>query len=378
MRTSWDRSPGRIARSAAALCLAVAMGAGARPGATAQQGSGGATLRGTVFDSTEMKVLAGARVAVLGTTAVADADSAGRFELSGIPAGIRWVSFFHPRLRALGMSTPSLQVEFQPGERVDLHLAVPSPRTLLMQWCMAEQDGSGYAAVAGTVTDAHTGVPLPSAIVTAGVDRSRPGDPADVETRTDDNGYYRLCTIPAGREVRVQAHVGRSVGGSAVVRLGAGGAAIQDIHMAPRAEEAQGLEDAPRTGYARTGVAADEHTDVITRAEIEAMLTRVQNMGDLLRSVRAPALSVREVRMADATGLVVPGVCVEVGRASDDGTECNQAAIFVNDMIVPNPERILMSLNPSVIDRIEIMAAADAQLRFGTVAGNGAVLIYTR
>jgi len=461
MQTSRNRSLPDLKRTAAAVCIAAVLCGGTAHGLDAQTDSRPATLRGTVFDSTEMKPLAGARVAVLGTTAMADADGSGRFELTGIPAGEHWVSFFHPRLQALGVSAPSRQVSFHAGEDVEVELAVPSDKTLLMGWCMAEQAGPGYGAVAGIVTDSLTGVPLPRAIVTALPAQRRPGDPGGLETRTDETGYYRLCTVPAGREVKLQAHFGQSSGRTAVVDVSQGGATIQDlmlllsaqgslvgevhdyqtgeplngavvsilgtdlrqitdstgsfvldglppgrhlvtteylgygqrtdsvtvfsqetvdiqIRMAPQAVEVEGLVVTARTRFGRTSVAVDKRADVFTRAEIEPILPRVQNMGDLLRNMNAPGLSVREVQITDATGVVVPGLCVEVSRRTAGSMGCSQAAVFVNGLIMPSPDQILMNLDPQTIDRIEVLSAIDAQFQFGSIAANGAVLIYTR
>ena len=142
--------------------------------ATGQQGT--ARLTGVVFDSTAMNALPGARVAVLGTNVMGDADADGRFNLTGVPEGSHWVSFFHPRLQALGVSPPSRQVTFRDGQAVDVVLAVPSDRTLLMGWCMAEQSGPAFGALAGLVADSLTGVPLPGAVVKAQLASRRPGD----------------------------------------------------------------------------------------------------------------------------------------------------------------------------------------------------------
>ncbi|MDP2958664.1 MAG: carboxypeptidase regulatory-like domain-containing protein [Longimicrobiales bacterium] len=447
----------RLGVAVLALAAVTAMGA---PATGAQEGT--ARLTGVVFDSTEMRPLPGARVAVLGTRVVGDADARGRFDLAGVPAGLYWVSFYHPRLQALGVSPPSRQVAFTAGGTVELDLAVPSELTLLLGWCMAEQPGPGYAALAGLVVDSLTGVPLPSAVVTATLASRRPGDPTPVETRTDDSGNYRLCSVPAGREVRVQARFGQSTGLSVSTTLEAGGAALHDLVMLMSAEgslvgkvidyttraplpgatitvvgtdlrqvsdtagdfvldglppgrhlvstqylgyetrtdsvtvfsqetvdieirlttqviEVEGLVVTARTRFGRTSLAFDKRADVITRAEIEPMLARVQSMGDLLRNMRTPGLRISEVMVTDATGVQVPGLCVEVGRRTTrTAGGCVQAAVFVNDVIMPYPDQILMSLDPNVIERIEVLTPIDAQFQFGNVAGNGAVLIYTR
>ncbi len=461
MSTSGNALLRDAARGARIACAVLVSGVLLARKVDAQEISGTAILRGVVFDSTEMKVLAGARVAVLGTTAMADADADGHFELTGIPSGNHAVSFFHPRLQALGVSAPTRQIAFDAGQTVEVELAVPSEKTLLMGWCMAEQPGPGFGSVAGVVTDSLTGVPLPRAIVTARVAQRRPGDPDEAETRTDETGYYRLCTVPAGRDVRLQASFGQSTGSSMVVTVSQGDADLEDltlhlsahgalvgtvqdyqsgkplngavvsvlgtdvqqitdstgafvldglppgrhlvtteylgygqrtdsvtvfsqetvdiqIHMAPQAVEVEGLVVTARTRFGRTRVAVDKRADVFTRAEIEPILARTQNMGDLLRSMNAPGLSVREVQVTDATGVVVPGLCVEVSRRGGQAASCTQAAIFVNGIMMPNPDQILMNLDPSSVDHIEILSPVDAQFQFGSLAGNGAVLIYTR
>ena len=231
MRGSKQHLVGTLGRTLVALGL-VLVSAASRIGAQEDP----ATLRGVVFDSTEMKALPGARVAVLGTQAMTNADSTGHFLLTDIPAGSHLVSFFHPRLQLLGVSAPSRQVEFDAGETVDVTLSVPSNRTLLMGWCLAEQPGRGFAAVAGVVRDSLTGVPLPSAQVTATLTNRRAGDPGSIVTRTDDMGYYRICTVPAGREVKIQPHFGRSSGRSVLVTLREGGARVEDLLLLMSAE----------------------------------------------------------------------------------------------------------------------------------------------
>lgn len=217
--------------------LAMAMCACLTPCVAAAQ-DGTASLRGSVFDSTAMEPLGGARVAVLGTSAITDADPSGHFELVDIPEGSFWVSFFHPRLQTLGVSAPSRQVEFEVGKTTTIELAVPSERTLLMGWCMAEQRGPGYAAVAGTVTDSLTGVPLARALVTASPAERRPGDTPPIEVRADESGYYRMCNVPAGRDIRVQAHFGRSSGRTKLVSVDEGDALVQDLILMMSSEAA--------------------------------------------------------------------------------------------------------------------------------------------
>lgn len=444
---------GRLVR-----CLVAACGMFTWVAPVAAQ-DGSAVLRGMVFDSTEMKALDGARVAVLGTMSMVEAGEDGRFRLESVPAGSWWVSFFHPRLQALGVSAPSVRVEVSRDEVVSLDLAIPSERTLLMGWCMAEQPGPGFSALAGVVVDSLTGVPMPRAVVRAQVEGSN-SEP--VVVRTDDSGYYRMCSLPAGREVRIQASFGMSNGRTQFVALPERGAMIQDLQLLMSAEgtlvgrvldyqsdqpvsgveiavvgtdtrvltdaegrfvmddlppgrhlvvteglgyemrtdsvtvfsqetvdvelrlatealEVEGLVVTARTRFGRTTSLAGpaKRADFITRADIEPLLTRAQHAGDVLRFMNVPGLSIRDIRVQDVGGALVWGLCVEVSRRYG-GEGCQQAAVYLNDVHMPYPDQVLQDLDPNIIERIEILSPIDAQFQFGTVAGNGAVAIYTR
>jgi hypothetical protein len=45
---------------------------------------------------------------------------------------------------------------------------------------------------------------------------------------------------------------------------------------------------------------------------------------------------------------------------------------------VPYPEQAIIDMDPTFIDRIEVLNPVDASFRYGTIAGNGAIVIYTR
>ena len=70
-------------------------------------------------------------------------------------------------------------------------------------------------------------------------------------------------------------------------------------------------------------------------------------------------------------------LCIEVSRRSG-GQGCAPAAVFINDVPVPYPEQAIIDMDPNFIDRIEVLNPVDASFRFGTIAGNGAIVIYTR
>lgn len=408
-----------------------------------------------------MEPLAGARVAVLGTNAVGQTDANGQFLLSNVPAGAHWVSFFHDRLQQLGVSPQQQQIEFASGQTVDVALTIPSDETLLLGWCLAEQPAPGFSAIAGVVTDSLTGVPMPRAIVRAEpIGRALGIQP--IEVRTDDSGYFRMCSVNANQDFRVQASFGQNAGRSIDIFMAPGtaetrdlvllmsaegtlagyvrdyisgdpvaGAVVQvmgtesstltdltgrfilddlppgrhlvttdhlafeertdsvtifsqetvdiEVRMATEALEVEGLVVTARTRFGRTSLAGDaKRADFITREEIEVLLPRVTATADLLRNMNTPGLRIRDVYQVDElTGVMIPGLCIEISRRSG-GEGCVPAAVALNDVVVNYPDQVLRDLDPNIIDRIEILSPIDAQFQFGSVAGNGAVAIYTR
>lgn len=229
-RRTVNRGWGVLSLAAVAVGLGIALATDAKA-----QSSGTAVLSGVVFDSTTMTTLEGARVAVMGTSAMGESDASGRFTLRDVPAGSYWVSFFHDRLQELGVSPPSRQVSFEAGKSASIELAVPSEETLLLGWCLAEQPLPGFAAIAGTVTDSLTGVSMPGAVVTAST-ISRIAGIQPLEVRTDDGGYFRFCSVRADMDIKLQAHFGQSSGRSVEVRLRPGSAQVQDLMLLMSAE----------------------------------------------------------------------------------------------------------------------------------------------
>ena len=407
-----------------------------------------------------MTYLAGARVAVMGTSVVADTDDEGSFVLNEVPAGSHWISFFHERLAVLGVSAPSQQVNLADGSMGEVSLAIPSQTTILAAWCMAEERRPEALALAGLVTDSLTGVPLPGAVVTAEPERRGALGQSPVTVRTDDAGYYRMCDVPPVGRITLQATFAQNRGRSVALELEPGTAGIVDltlllsaeailrgtvldglsgqpvpeasvavlgtdarvltnvdgdfiatglppgrhlvvtdhlayeqrtdsvtvfgqetvdieVRLAQEAIELEGFVITARSRFGRSSLAGDaKRADFITRARIEELLPRTTTAVDLLRNLNAPGLRIRDVWMEGPAGVRMQGYCIEVSRRSG-GEGCRPAAVFLNDVMVPYADELIRDMDPQAIQRIEILSPIDAQFQFGTIAGNGAILIYT-
>lgn len=194
-------------------------------------------VAGTVYDSTAAAPLAEAQVSVIGVYATGTTDDSGRFRIEDVPPGEYEVSFYHSRLDDYGISVAGKPVVVRLGATSEVHLAVPSLASMLEAWC-TEQPGAGDAHVAGVVSDARTGRPLPGAQVQAFVEPagSAAGQPGSaggrersVATVSGTGGEYRLCNVEWGRDVSVRAAFGSNR--SAPARVDGPGPRMHDLSV---------------------------------------------------------------------------------------------------------------------------------------------------
>jgi hypothetical protein len=188
-------------------------------------------LSGFVLDSMTNLPLAGATILISGTTLSAVSDAGGRFhfELDTLPPGTYVVGFFHPSLDSMGITPPSRPVTIARGTNTFLELAVPSARTIVAAVCPDSARASGGGLIMGTVHDAATDSPVPNARVVAMWTGVNVGADAVLKVPraasfvTGRDGVYRLCGIPGGTRVAVQARVGKQQTGWVEMQIAAGG-----------------------------------------------------------------------------------------------------------------------------------------------------------
>jgi hypothetical protein len=205
-------APTRALLLAAASALAFAV-------PLAAQATGTGRIDGQVSDSVHGRPAAGAtvfisRIAPEPRTFVSMfADDAGRFRFDSLVPGRYALNFFTPTLDSLELVLPDHEVVIEAGGRQRVQLALPSPGTLRMAACPGLQLAAGQGAIVGSVMDATTERPIPNATVVviwhelsvdrttlAAVNHERRG-----AVRADSLGAYRLCGVPWGESLMVQA-----------------------------------------------------------------------------------------------------------------------------------------------------------------------------
>jgi len=206
--------------------------------------SGWATIRGTVYDSLLHSPLIGARVWVLNSSRATETDHHGRYRLDSVLAGPQVVTFSHPALDSIGLSSFASAVTVSAGDVNTVLLAVPSHATFWRAACGTFHDAtSDSGLVFGAVTDVRTGARLMGARVTVSwvaVTRARRGrwvvDHPAREVTTDSLGLYYVCGVPVEYLFSAGAQAGPFASGLAEAVVDIRGIAKRDLSVSHEGE----------------------------------------------------------------------------------------------------------------------------------------------
>jgi hypothetical protein len=173
-------------------------------------------LQGVAFDSVNHEPLAGAMIAVEGSTRMGMTDSIGQFLLDSILPGRNRILVDHAILDTLGIALTTAPMEFAANSVTRVELAVPGAETLTALFCPAARRTLGPGAIVGRVREPDSDVPAVGARVSfVWFDPDPPGLPSGVrptkraprvrETVVAADGTYRLCGLPSTFEGKLQA-----------------------------------------------------------------------------------------------------------------------------------------------------------------------------
>jgi len=164
-------------------------------------------IRGTVYDSIRGVGLPDARVRILGTRFEAVTDPSGRFVITNVPVGRHNVTFSHDDLVAWGLGSSFVEVEVEQNRTTSVDLAIPSFRQAALALCLGEGVRAETVLVGIAVGRDRSPLPLVPLELTW---YPKPGDtePWILRIRTESDGRFVVCTIPADARVAVRAEVG--------------------------------------------------------------------------------------------------------------------------------------------------------------------------
>lgn len=215
----------------------------------------------------------------------------------------------------------------------------------------AQQTGS----IEGRVTEARTSSPLP------GVNVVLTGASVRLGTATDEDGRYLLPSLPAGT-YRVEASmVGYETETAVEVTVQAGQTTVQDFALGDRAYDLDEVV-VRATRMAMPLSAVSGAVTVLDRADLQQQAAVGEGLGDLL-------------------GKLVPGLGVSTGSPSIYGQSLRGRTVSVMIDGVPqsttrNTSRDLATIDPSMIERVEVIRGATAI--YGDGATGGIINVITR
>jgi hypothetical protein len=185
------------------------------------------------------------------------------------------------------------------------------------------------------------------------------------------DGRFLISAVPAGRRVVTLQHVAYGERVDTVV-IRAGQEIRLDVRMAMRAVQGDSIVAQATTELqARrrsTGAAMHE----LERGAIDEAARKGQSLAELLRD-QMPSLHVE----SQSSGFMT---CVEFRQGSGLRATggCQMMAIYIDGVFMSAPGTIPPNIPLNDIERVEAISPGQAGVQYGTLGGNGVLLIETR
>jgi hypothetical protein len=139
-------------------------------------------------------------------------DSLGRFFIDSVPPGEYIVALFDNLLDSLAINVVSERMQFRSGDTVSLVLAIPSQATIVAANCGPSVGDAQSAALVGRVLRAVDSSPVEGANillewldVTIDKETGVQVVPQRKVAKSDSDGRYRVCDLPARLKAEVSA-----------------------------------------------------------------------------------------------------------------------------------------------------------------------------
>lgn len=168
-------------------------------------------IAGIVDDSIRRRPLAGAVVAIIGSSQRTTVDPEGFFRIDSVPPGEVQLAVLHPLLDSLSIVLTSQKIPIAAGRLEEISISTPLLARVRERLCPAGgRITPGTAMLAGRVDGADDDKPMGNAVVSLVYTEPSLGTAAQrVRTaRTRDDGQYVICGLPETLIGTVQASVG--------------------------------------------------------------------------------------------------------------------------------------------------------------------------
>ena len=213
--------------------------------------------------------------------------------------------------------------------------------------------------VIGIVIDARTGVPVPDVAVAL--------DGLQLLASTDSTGRFRLDPVPAGSRMLSFRHLAYGEHSRTVV-VEEGGASLElEVRISQEAIELAPLVVDVMSEAERRRLASGSPVRELGFEEIQEAQRQGLLLSDLLR--RVPGIRFRQL-----AGRLD---CIEY-RAYGTGSTCREMTVVMDGVIMGLASTLLQTVDLDEIQRLEVLSAAEAGIRYGIYSGFGVLLIETR
>lgn len=220
--------------------------------------------------------------------------------------------------------------------------------------------GDGVGTISGRVIDAGTSRPIADVVIRV--------DGSMYETLSDPSGMFTLEGIPEGDQRLVLQHLSYGEHARRVL-VSSGENLTLEARISTRAIELAPLVVETLSELDRRRITSGAQINEVTREDLDLAQTTGRNLAEMLRE-RIPGASVRPGRFGMS--------CVEYRGARAGGGPCRDLTVFVDGVRIADPGTFYDLVPPNDIERMEILSVAEAGARYGSVTGNGVLLIETR
>lgn len=217
--------------------------------------------------------------------------------------------------------------------------------------------------VMGVVQDERSGRQIGDAVVTiVGTAHS---------ALTDPRGGFRISGIAPGQYTLRVTHVGY---GEQTVRIDVSdGMGPIRLRLSETAVALEPLTVDVLSSEELRARGAGFRRSIVTRDQIALAENTNMTLPEVLRQY------VPSVRVRRNERLVGSDVCIELRTIrGTNGPSCLSPAVYLDGVPITNPTSLYSTLDPNVVESMEVVPAAEAGARFGTGALYGALLIETR